>query len=250
MTNSNEMAVGSRESLKFVEAALGAQKGLKILEVGPGSGELASALQQMRHGILVVEPSAGFAEVCQCRGLDTLVEPWPTKLPSRDFDAVLFVRSLHHIGDLSAAISAAHEVLRAGGILILDDFDFKNVPANTRVWFFRCLKRLEKRGFKFSSESFPGQLLATDNEFGCWTRSHDHIHEYELMEQEIAAQFEVLHVAEVAYFYRYIESGLAGLRDGKRIEIGLEILRGEQDAVSSNKIKWLGRRLVAQKALA
>ena len=74
----------------------------KALDVGCGTGVLASRLAQAGYAMTGVDPSAGMLEILRARTPDVVaVEGSGTALPFDDdaFDLVLSVATFHHIAD-------------------------------------------------------------------------------------------------------------------------------------------------------
>ena len=98
-----------------------------MLEVGCGDGALTRRLRERGHDALGIDPEAprgdGF--------LATTVERFRA---DDSFDAAVAIRSLHHVGDLGAAVESLHGALRAHGRLVLFEFAVENVGERERRW--------------------------------------------------------------------------------------------------------------------
>lgn len=91
----------------------------RILDVGAGTGILASQLRSAGAEILAVEPDPAMAAIAQAKGLDVDVstfEDWDPQ--GRTFDLVSFGQSFHWVDPL-VALPKVRTVLRPGGILAL-----------------------------------------------------------------------------------------------------------------------------------
>lgn len=91
----------------------------RILDVGSGTGILASQLRSAGAKILAVEPDDEMAAVTRAKGLDVEVsafEKWDPQ--GRTFDLVSFGQSFHWV-DPAVALPTIRTVLRPGGILAL-----------------------------------------------------------------------------------------------------------------------------------
>jgi SAM-dependent methyltransferase len=113
--------------LGFVRAALPPPPG-RVLEVGAGRGELAAALREAGHAVVAIDPEADDA-----RGVD------PVALADVDaadasFDAAVAVVSLHHVEPLAESCARLGAVVRARGILAIDEFDIACLDERAEAW--------------------------------------------------------------------------------------------------------------------
>ncbi len=91
----------------------------RILDVGSGTGILASQARSAGAEILAVEPDPAMAALARSKGLDVDVatfEDWNAQ--GRDFDLVSFGQSFHWV-DPAVALPKIRTLLRPGGILAL-----------------------------------------------------------------------------------------------------------------------------------
>src|SRR6185369_13917853 len=116
-----------------------------ILEVGCGGGELAAALQQRGYDVLALDSSPRNVERARARGVEAAVATWPDFVDV-PFEAILFTRSLHHIQPVTEALRRAHQLLRHGGVLIVEDFAFHYAEPRTIMWFKNVVDVLDGAG--------------------------------------------------------------------------------------------------------
>lgn len=92
--------------------------GLRVLEVGCGSGHFVQVLGRQGAQVLGLDASLGMLEQARKRaGNALLVRGSAERLPcaSRGFDRVCAINALHHFGDKRAFLREAARVLRRGG---------------------------------------------------------------------------------------------------------------------------------------
>src|SRR5215510_2943616 len=113
----------TRSTYIFVKRFLPPSGG-RILEVGCGAGELAASLSKDGYAVVAIDSDRDSIAAAQLLGVDARIATWPD-FNDGEFDAVLFMRSLHHIHPLDASIRRAEESLAADGPLIVEDFAYE-----------------------------------------------------------------------------------------------------------------------------
>src|SRR4051794_13091094 len=120
----------------LVRAALGAQQGERVLDVGCGPGFYCLELldEVGSDGAVVGLDSspqmlALAARRCEGRANVEFQEAEATALPVADasFDAALCVQVLEYVPDVAAALAELHRALRPGGRVVVWDFDWESV---------------------------------------------------------------------------------------------------------------------------
>jgi SAM-dependent methyltransferase len=92
----------------------------RILEVGPGEGELAERLQlELGAEVIAVDQSERMVELTRERGVDArLGSVEKLELDDESFDCVVAAWMLYHVQDLDRAFAEIVRVLRPGGRLV------------------------------------------------------------------------------------------------------------------------------------
>lgn len=111
--------------------------GMRIIDLGAGSGESVSMLVRMGADVLGIDLncSGGSIRTGNMCVLD---------YEDESFDAALAECSLSVCGDLSAAIAESARILKTGGKLLISDVFYKEMNPGTS--FFPCA--LSAQGFK------------------------------------------------------------------------------------------------------
>lgn len=154
-----------RWGLYHVEAlrqALNPQvSGQSLLDVGGGTGYLASCLSDRFERVVVADLSPGMLSVARTRNLET-VEASALELPFKDeeFDVVLCTDALHHIKQIERAVAEMGRVLKPGGTIVIHEFHVQGWKGFFFYWFERLFvddsvfvtpaelqALLEKKGF-------------------------------------------------------------------------------------------------------
>jgi SAM-dependent methyltransferase len=92
----------------------------RLLEVGPGPGELSERLAtELGATVVAVDASERMVELARSRGVDArLGDVQSLELPSETFDCAVAAWMLYHVPDLDVALVEIARVLRPGGRLV------------------------------------------------------------------------------------------------------------------------------------
>ena len=234
---------GTRYTLEFVRTALGARP-RRLLEIGCGNGRLARALQDEGHSIFAVDSDSECVAAARELGVDAHIAEWPD-VAAGTFDAVLFTRSLHHVADLEASLSAAFACLEPGGEVVIEDFDASYSHEPSFTWFAGLLEVMDAAGASVRAGTLLDQFLCAEPPYApIWSADHhDHLHSAADIEQCLNSITWNVRADTSAYFFRYVlQAGIGGEA------LWSALLAHEIELVRSSAIAPLGRRYVAQAA--
>jgi SAM-dependent methyltransferase len=182
----------------------------RVLEVGCGRGELARLLDDAGYGVTAIDPAAPSGPLFR-----------PLKLEDMDederFDAIVAVRSLHHVADLELALDKAVALLEPGGCLVLDEFAWDRLDLATAQWFH------QQRGERGTLEDCCRE----------WEDEHVGLHGYEAMRAELDARFDERVFEWIPYLHRL----LAGA-----VDEALERRLIEQCTIKATGFRYVGAR--------
>jgi SAM-dependent methyltransferase len=164
--------------MKFIERSLPAGPA-RVLDVGCGTGELADSLRGKGYDVTAIDidPALESSSVQIADIGDYHDEP---------FDAVIFSLSFHHVRDVGTAVNQARSLLRAEGILIVDEF----------AW---------ERADQAIADAFYGE----PDSLVRWRADHGDLNPGHVIIDAICARFRVRSLRNVPYLYRYLEDDSA-----------------------------------------
>ena len=145
----------------------------RVLEVGCGSGDLARALADRGYDVTAIDPEAPVGDIFRTTSLEDFDDVGP-------FDAVIAVRSLHHVHDLEGGLDKIHDLLAEGGVLILDEFAWDQMDRRTADWYVSHLSEPNHHDESLIAADFPA----------AWIAEHDTMHDSVTLTAAVDAVFE------------------------------------------------------------
>ena len=128
-----------------------------LLDVGGGTGYLASQLADLFSSIVVVDSSAGMLSVAAQRKLQTCrASALALPFGPEQFDVVLCSDALHHIKQAERALAEMVRVLKPGGTIVILEFQIRG-PSG---WLLFAFERLLLDRSEFLSPDRLQALLA------------------------------------------------------------------------------------------
>jgi SAM-dependent methyltransferase len=112
-------AVGP-DARDVVVAAVAEVTPQRVLEVGPGPGELSERLaRELGVTVVAIDSSERMVELAVSRGVDArLGDVQSLDLPAESFDCAIAAWMLYHVPDLDRGLAEISRVLRPGGRLV------------------------------------------------------------------------------------------------------------------------------------
>jgi SAM-dependent methyltransferase len=177
----------------FVRAAL-PPRPARVLEVGAGRGELAAALRDAGYDVVAIDPAADGAAGVEAVALADL------EAAEGGFDAAVAVVSLHHVEPLVASCERLAAVVRAGGRLVIDEFDVDRFDDRAARWQAaqRAAAGLHIHG---DPDDWPADL-------------REHLHPLAEIRAALAPAFSFGEPVRGAYLYRWdLDPALRGVEE-------------------------------------
>ena len=108
----------------IIRTFLPAVSGLRILDIGCGSGALAATLQAEGADVTGIDPNPAAIEAARNQApTATFHQGTAETLPFQDeaFDAAIIVNALHHVpvDDMDRALAQARRVIRTAGVIVV-----------------------------------------------------------------------------------------------------------------------------------
>jgi SAM-dependent methyltransferase len=166
-----------------------------VLEVGCGKGDLTRALAAAGWDVLGIDPAAPRGPEFRPLKVEEL-EPEP-------FDAVVAVRSLHHVSDLGVALDRITAMLPLAGPLVVDEFVWDRLDVVTATWYHG------RKG--------EGTLEACCRD---WEDEHVGLHGYDALREELDRRFVEREFVWLPYLYRLLDGAASEDEEAELIESG------------------------------
>ena len=232
----------TQETLAFVRDAL--PEPCRVLEVGCGRGHLAAELVRLGYQVVGLDADPACVEEARGLGVDARAATFPdlrSDFHEDAYDAVLFTRSLHHVTPLEPALRAASARLRAGGLLVVEDWSWTLVDRATAAWAYGMIRLGRAAGLlraeEWDLEAEPLRAWRADR------RGHE-IHDEGAMLAAAQGSFQVGRLERAPYFYRYFARELEGHANGRAVAAA--VLDTETRLIASGAIVPLGLRFTGR----
>lgn len=218
----------------------------RILEVGCGTGDLAAHLAQDGCTVIAIDSDPEAVAAARQLGVDARVATWPD-FNEGHFDAVLFIRSLHHIHPLDESVRHAADSLAERGLIIVDDFAYESTDEKTLRWFSSGIRLIETTGLLVVSDEFQHRVLSKTETLNAWRQSHEEeLHTAAEIDAHLEKVSHLVIRENAAYYFRYIASAITAAE--KRDAILQAFAEQEVILAADGSIIGLGRRFVATQA--
>ncbi len=182
------------DAVVFVLAAL-PEPPARVLEIGAGKGELATALRQRGYDVLAIDPASTTADVERIALHDVRAQPG-------SFDAAVAMLSLHHIEPLPASCSTLAKLIAPGGRLVIDEFDVAAFDERAAGWW-----RSQRAEGGDSHHEAPASQVA---------ELREHLHALSHIQAQLSRYFVLGQPVRGAYLYRWdLEPGLREIEERK-----------------------------------
>jgi SAM-dependent methyltransferase len=169
-------------ALTFVRGALPSPPA-RILEVGAGGGELAAALREAGYDVMAIDPAAEDVPGVERVALADV------RAADGSFDAAIAVLSLHHVEPLVESCARLAEVVRRGGVLVLDEFD---------------VVRFDERAARWQMAQRAAVGIDSPHDVAAWSADlRAHLHALTEIRDALAPGFALGEPVRGAYLYRW-----------------------------------------------
>lgn len=190
-----------------------------ILELGAGAGELTEALRADGKRVVATDPNPAGSLVLAG---DLLALPSEVR---GEFDAVVARGVLRRVPSLKRAVKALAQLVRPGGLLVVEEFDHGAVNDACAEWLFEWLKRADAAWQPPSPEDCHAELREELAESHRWPD----------MAMALLESFKSRRVAAAPM----LTAAWCGSDPGA--------LADEHEAIAARRLPAIGRRLVTER---
>jgi SAM-dependent methyltransferase len=234
---------GTGQVLSFLDRVLPAPP-QRVLEVGCGRGELAAALLARGYRVTALDVDPDAVAAARAAGVPAVQGDFLDG-GTATHDAVLFTRSLHHVGDLDRAAALAAAACAPGGIVVVDEFARERADARTAAWFYE-LRAVLAAADVLTPPAAPAAadpLDRWDLEYGA--RREHRLHTGDAMLAALRAHLDLGLVEGCPYLYRQLAQWLEPTERGAAV--ALRLLHVERERLGRGELAPVGLRAVARR---
>lgn len=174
----------------------------RVLEIGCGRGDLARALATRGYAVTAIDPHAPDGDIFETVSLADFADPEP-------FDALVAIRSLHHIHDLDDAVVRMAQLLRPGGRIVIHEHAWEHLDHDTARWYLDH-RPAHDHGAPATAEDCLHQ----------WHQDHRDLHNSTAMLAALSSYFTELYFAWGPYLYAELGPGVTVEREQALIDTG------------------------------
>jgi SAM-dependent methyltransferase len=190
----------------FVEAHLPPVPA-RVLEVGCGGGDLARTLAGLGHDVVAIDPDAPDGDIFRAVSLEEFGDPGP-------FDAVVAIRSLHHIHELSAAVAKLGRLLGPGGRVVVYEHAWERFDARTARWY------LDQRAAHPHAHAHAHAPRTVERCLRDWPEDHRGLHTAATMRAALGSHFRQREFAWTPYLYGELGPAVTREQEQRLIDAG------------------------------
>lgn len=221
----------------------------RVLDAGCGEGALSAWLTGLGYRVTAIDVDPAAVAQARAAGVPA-VRADLARYEDEPFDVVVMRLTLHHMHPLGVVLDRVARLLRAGGLLVLDEFAWDWADQATIRWFDDVAAILAAAGVAdpsagpLSPVGPPGpadpaaRWRARHTERGTACNGGD------AMVREISARFADVDVRRVPYLAHHLVDGKAHPR------VFTELRRIERDHLADGTLTATGFRLTARRAPA
>lgn len=236
---------GAKETLDFVLGHL-PRRDTRLLEVGCGRGHLTAMLKAYGVSIRGLDISEEAIEETRSHGIDAVCADF-LQFEDAPYDVVFFSRSLHHIHPVAKALERADALLKADGLLIVEDFGVELADARSSAWLYGAESLLQKAGLLVCETD---EYHAGDDHLTRWKTYHSRHNELAdsvTMRDRLRERFAAKPEERAPYLYRYLLDSLEPTERG--LAIARHLIDWELNLIAANALPAIGIRWVAVKSI-
>ena len=227
--------------------------GLRILDVGCGTGFMSLELAREGHHVLGLDSDQEIINIAvrtmnsdpskSERGFleYTRADFTAWEGPKTDYDLVIVSRALHHNPQPEKALNKAHKLLRETGRLVCIDFAYDQFDQQTGTWLYHMRKALEQAGWYKAEGRLPDDInAATRRILKEWFEEYEKrgsFNRFEEMRKPLYRLFQEEHFSWKPYLYWEIIRHMRVPSDEVELEMARTISSMERTLIETQQIK-------------
>lgn len=155
------MKIFSLDKNEVIIKVLGDIKSLEVLDIGGGTGTLASELIKRGANVTILDPEVKMTNIAKEKNSKVnIINGYSTNINLNDssIDLVIMRDSFHHIVDKESTLKEIKRVLKVGGKTLIYEFDRTHIITKIIFIFERCcferVKMLSRDEMKFLASGY------------------------------------------------------------------------------------------------
>lgn len=239
-------AFGVEQTVKFITDQIEVSSA-KILDVGAGRGRLSRRLRALNADVVPIDKSLKAIEFAASEENVVYHGDICDYVGDGSFDAIVFSMSAHHVHPLDKAMTRCSQLLKPGGMMILEEYAVEDADISTARWFYGNIALL---ACAMKDEPGPDKHKDVINALESWKTQHasnadHHFNDGATIKMSLATHFDIIKLERSPYFYRYFSAKMGALSLSE--DLPRRLFELEQHLIALGEIKPLGLRIVAKK---
>lgn len=135
------MRVFKLDNNNYIIKSLGDISALNILDIGGGTGRLASIMTDLGANVTILDPEVKMTEIAKRRNVNiNIINGYSnnTTLKDNSIDLIIMRDTFHHIVEQEETLKECKRVLKLNGKIVIHEFDRKHIIPRLICFFEIC----------------------------------------------------------------------------------------------------------------
>lgn len=141
------MRIFKLDNNDYIIKSLGDISGLNILDIGGGTGRLASIMTDLGANVTILDPEVKMTEIAKRRNANiNIINGYSnnTTLEDNSIDLIIMRDTFHHIINQEETLRGCKRVLKLNGRIAIHEFDRKHIiPRLIAIFEICCFEKIK-----------------------------------------------------------------------------------------------------------